>query len=154
MNTLILPIWLFVLATVIAVVGIVFYFKKFMSDLQTKMDNNEEVTTTNIQKENSRFFVRVMLVEAVPIVLVVFGFMLFETVGVVRVMDVLPALIIIAVTFIAGVANIFLARGQLLSGRDVSSQAKAAILSMTFVGISLTAAFPIISFVAIMILFG
>lgn len=125
-----------------------------MSDLQTKMDNNEEVTTTNIQKENSRFFVRVMLVEAVPIVLVVFGFMLFETVGVVRVMDVLPALIIIAVTFIAGVANIFLARGQLLSGRDVSSQAKAAILSMTFVGISLTAAFPIISFVAIMILFG
>ncbi|GAE35957.1 hypothetical protein [Halalkalibacter akibai] len=151
---MILPIWLFVLATVIAVVGIVFYFKKFMSDLQTKMDNNEEVTTTNIQKENSRFFVRVMLVEAVPIVLVVFGFMLFETVGVVRVMDVLPALIIIAVTFIAGVANIFLARGQLLSGRDVSSQAKAAILSMTFVGISLTAAFPIISFVAIMILFG
>ncbi|KHF39956.1 hypothetical protein [Halalkalibacter okhensis] len=144
-----MQIWVFVIATLIAVIGIVFQFKKLMSEVARKLDNNEEVTTQTLQKENNRFFIKVVMIEAIPIMLVVLGFILIESIqSPLNLIDILPALVILGITFLAGVVNVFMGQKQIFSERDVTSQAKAAITSMTFVGVSLIAAFPIISFVA------
>ncbi|GAE25180.1 hypothetical protein JCM9140_1159 [Halalkalibacter wakoensis JCM 9140] len=142
-------IWLFVLATVIAVIGIVIQFKKLMVQIQTKIDQNENVTTESLQKENSRFFVRVVMVEVIPIVLVILGFILMESMeGAMSLSQVLPALLIVIISLLFGVINVFLAKNQAISNQDVSIQTKATLTTMTFTGMSLVAAFPIISIVA------
>ncbi|MDT8861286.1 hypothetical protein N0O92_13685 [Alkalihalobacillus sp. MEB130] len=146
---MLIQIWLFVIATVVAVIGIVFQFKRLMADVSSKLDNREEVTTQSIQKENSRFFIRVVMVETIPIILVVIGFIMMESIqGTLVLWDVLPALVIVVITFIAGMINLVIARNHALAGRDVTVQTQAAVTTMTFVGVSLIAALPIISIVA------
>ncbi|WP_169819143.1 hypothetical protein [Anaerobacillus arseniciselenatis] len=52
------PGWIFVIASIIAVLGIVYTFKQLMSSIDTKLEKGDEVNTQALQKENNRFFMR------------------------------------------------------------------------------------------------
>lgn len=63
------PAWLFVIASAIAVVGIVLSFKLSVSSLLSVETSGEEALRTGFQKEFIRFITRLLFIEALPLVL-------------------------------------------------------------------------------------
>ncbi|MBM7573573.1 hypothetical protein [Aquibacillus albus] len=145
--------WLFVLASAIAVVGIVTAFKQMMVVVEGKLEKEEVVSTNSLQKQLSGFFIRVALIESIPIVLIVFGFIQMETwVG--NQSDILLPLIIIIIILVFGIINVFLSRGSLLAFNDLPKEAKTFIQTLIFIGMAMVSAIPIISIVAMFIMLG
>ncbi|WP_431800869.1 hypothetical protein [Halobacillus andaensis] len=143
------PSWIFVAASLMAVVGIVFCFKKFMNDIQRKMDNKTPIRADAIQKENSRFFISVAIVEIIPVILIVIGFLMIESLSeALSGTEAALPLIIIATIFIFGVINMALTSKETLAAGTGENEEKQTISNFTFIGIALTSSIPIISVIA------
>ncbi|GGF26199.1 hypothetical protein GCM10010954_26510 [Halobacillus andaensis] len=143
------PSWIFVAASLIAVVGIVFCFKKFMNDIQRKMDNKTPIRAEAMQKENSRFFISVAIVEIIPVILIVIGFLMIDSLSeALSGTEAALPLLIIAAIFLFGVINMVLTNKETLTVGTGQNEEKQAITTFTFIGIALTSSIPIVSVIA------
>jgi Flp pilus assembly protein TadB len=141
------PAWLFVSATIIAVVGILLSFKKMMSHFQTKMEEEKDIKGESFQKELTRFFIQVAIVESIPILLIIFGFMQIEVQdGPVNIL--FPLVIIIAV-FLLALISVITIRRDILGFNNTSQDAINLVNTYVYIGLTLLSAFPIISIVAL-----
>ncbi|MFA9557427.1 hypothetical protein ACERII_08995 [Evansella sp. AB-rgal1] len=147
------PSFIFVIASIIAVFGITICLKQLISKVQVELEKKNDISTETVQKENSRFFIKVVLVETIPILLVVYGFNQIASIeGTKELSELLPAIILIIITFIVGLFMILMARQQTLSIGDLTANAKGAVNTILFIGISLIGAIPILSIVAILMM--
>lgn len=145
------PAWLFVIATIIAVIGILFSFKHMMSHVQSIVDG-EGLNMELIQKEQTRFFIKVAISEAIPILLIVYGFTLIGQLKVA--VDILIPFIIIIGVFLFALVQILITRRDVLGFREVTTETKTLLNAMIFIGIALVAAIPIVSVVALLTMAG
>lgn len=149
------PSWLFVLAAAIAVIGIVIAFKQLAASLEEKIFNKERSGQEPFQKDLSSFFIKVAIIEAIPIILIVLGFINIETLPDGRdPSDLTIPLFLVIFSFIFGVLNIFLTRGRLLADQNIEGESKAFINTVIFVGIGMVSAIPIIAAIAILTMMG
>lgn len=144
------PAWLFVAATVIAVFGILFSFKKLIVQVQTKIENGKEITIEAFQQEQTRFFINVAIVETIPILLMVYGFAQMEQLSV-RINIFLHLLIIVIVLIIA-LVNVFIIRRDTLSYGEPSKEGKNTVNTFMFIAIALLSAIPTVSVIALLIM--
>lgn len=141
------PALLFTLAAVIAAVGILVSFKKLMANIQTMVEE-QKLNQELLQKEQTRYFIRTALIEAIPIVLIIFGFMQIENTHLETTSRIAPVLIIGGVVIYA-VTNILLIRNDLLATTDHSKEIKGYLNSLIFIGIATISAIPIISLIGL-----
>lgn len=145
------PAWIFVLATVIAVFGILSAFKSMMATVKAKIEEGHEFSVESLQKVQTRFFIKVALAESIPILLIVFGFMQIEqTNG--QGFSVLLPLTIIGAVFIIALVNIVNIRSDSVGYNEHSKTSRNMMNTLTFIGIALVAAIPIVSTVAIYVM--
>jgi hypothetical protein len=145
------PAWLFVLATIIAVLGILAAFKNLMVFVQQKMEANEEFNMQTLQKKQGQFFIRVALSESIPLVLIVYGFMLMDSTK--NQPSSIPLIIILAVLIFAFFQVITIRRNTLGYDNDnISTETKTIVNTLCFLGGALMSAIPIISIVALLIM--
>jgi F0F1-type ATP synthase membrane subunit c/vacuolar-type H+-ATPase subunit K len=142
------PAWLFVIAAIIADVGILYSFRKLISPIQANIEEGKEINMETFQKEQTRFFIRVAVVEAIPILLIVFGFAQIEQyVGTINVL--FPLAIIIAV-FLFAVIRVFTIRRDSVGFKNEAPEStKNLVNTYVFIGIALLSAIPLVSVVAI-----
>jgi hypothetical protein len=141
------PAWLFVLASIIAVLGILASFKNLMAHVQQKIESNEEISMQSLQKKQGQFFVKVALSESVPLLLIVFGFISVDSTKDHN--PIIPLIIILAVLIFAllQVVNI---RRNALGYENTSTELKNIVNTLCFLGGALMSAIPIISIVGLM----
>lgn len=122
--------YLFVAAAVLAVLGILFVFKRNVDILKKDPDL--------ITKVNNKLFIGVAISEAIPIVLIIIGFVTMETVSNISELMVPGVIIIMTMVF----AIIFI----LLQTRiDVDEKSKSTVNSFGMITIALANAIPLIS---------
>lgn len=122
--------YLFAAAAVLAVLGILFVFKRNVDILKKDPDL--------ITKVNNKLFIGVAISEAIPIVLIIIGFVTMETVSNISELMVPGVIIIMTMVF----AIIFI----LLQTRiDVDEKSKSTVNSFGMITIALANAIPLIS---------
>ncbi|WP_442599783.1 hypothetical protein [Neobacillus sp. D3-1R] len=141
------PAWLFVIASIIAVIGILFSFKIMMSQIQTIIQD-QGLNMEMIQKEQTRFFIKIAISEAVPILLIVYGFTLIGELE--EPVNILFPIVIIVGVFLFALVQILLTRRDVLGFHDVNSETKTFLNAMIFIGVAMVAAIPIVSVVALL----
>jgi hypothetical protein len=146
------PAWLFVLATIIAVFGILNAFKKMMAEIQVKLESGQDITNGAIQKEQTGFFIRVAVAEAIPIVLIVFGFIQMEKLN--GPINILAPMFIVLAVFIVAAINVISIRRETLEYEVTSGEVKNIVNSMSLIGIAMISAIPTVSIVALIIMLG
>jgi len=147
------PIWLFVIATYIAVIGIFIFYKQLAAVFEQRVLDKQVVNEDNFQKEVSRFFIKVPIIEIVPILLVIYGFIqLDEVQGTGRLSDVVIPFGFVLIILLVVIMSVLSIRGRVASIQGIDDQSKKYLNTLTFISIPLLAALPIIAFVA-MILF-
>lgn len=67
-------IWLFTVAAVVAAGGILLAFKRLMRGLQQRIKEND-FHHKGLQKDQTKYFLQVAMIEAIPIFLIILGFM-------------------------------------------------------------------------------
>ncbi|MRH43631.1 hypothetical protein GH741_13215 [Aquibacillus halophilus] len=142
---MIAPAWLFVLASTIAVLGILYAYKNIITIIQIR-NENENLTTGAYSKLQSSFFLRVALIEAIPILLVIFGFIQMQSNDTSNNVA-LPLLTIIAILSYA-FFNVFVSRNDALTNSaDDPEEYKNFINTLTFTGLAMIMGVPAISVV-------
>jgi MFS family permease len=148
------PAWFFVIATVIAVLGILFAFKNMMSHVREKLEKGQEIRGESIQQEQTRFFIKVAMVEAIPILLIVYGFMQIEHIQEQNYNTLLPILIIICVVIFALIQILFLKRDMVGQHDPISTESNTLVNTLMMIGLAMVSAIPIVSIVAIFTMKG
>lgn len=143
------PAWLFVLAAIIAVLGILAAFKNLMSYVQQKIEANEEVSIQSLQKKQGQFFVKVALSESIPLLLIVFGFMSMDSSNDQNIF--IPLILVLAVLIFA-LFQVFNIRRNALGYGETSKELNNIVNTLSFLGGALLSAIPIICIVALMIM--
>lgn len=122
--------YIFAVAAVLAVLGILFVFKRNVEKLKEDPDL--------IAKVNNQLFIGVAISEAIPIVLIIIGFATMETVSNISELMVPGVIIILSMVF----AIIYI----LLQTRiDVDEKSKPTLNSFGMITIALVNAIPLIS---------
>lgn len=91
-----LAIWLFTFAGIIAGFGILFAYKRLMRGISYRI-KREEFDYKGLQKDQIRFFIQVGLTEAIPIFLIVLGFMFMEQGSITTSSLIIPLILILGV---------------------------------------------------------
>jgi hypothetical protein len=142
--------WLFVLAAYIAVIGIFVSFRQMLMAIEGKVEKQERIDQTVFQKELSRFFIRVALIETIPIIIIVAGFIQMESQQMgLGIYDIILQLGLIMIVLFFGVVNIFRIRGRIVSIPYIDGTTRSFVNTLVFIGLGLIAAIPIISIVAL-----
>ncbi|SEM20031.1 hypothetical protein SAMN05192533_101391 [Mesobacillus persicus] len=141
------PTWLFVLAAVIAVLGILAAFKNFMGKVQQKFESEKSLNMQSLQKEQMQFFFKVALVEAIPILMIVYGFMLIDPTQEQSIA--FPIILILAVLGFA-LLQVLNIRRAVLGYEEPPKELKTIVHTLLFIGIALMSAIPILSIVALL----
>lgn len=126
--------YVFMLATVINVVPIVFLFKVLISRLKEDTSLRHSITT--------KFFIGVAMIEVIPILLIVYGMMDQEKYPMSEM--VIPGAVILLMMGLAGIAILLQRR------IDVPAEAKETVNTFTFVALALAMSIPIISIVGLL----
>jgi hypothetical protein len=143
------PAWLFVLAAIIAVLGILAAFKNLMAYVQERLEANEEINMQSLQKKQGQFFVRVAMSESIPLILIVCGFILMDSSIDQNIF--IPLLLILAVLIFALFQVINIRRNTLGFG-ETTTELKNIVNTLCFLGGALMCAIPIISIVALVMM--
>lgn len=106
-----------------------------------------------LQQEQTRFFIKVAVVESIPILLIVYGFMEVENVIGKDINTMFP-LIIIAAVYLIALFNLMQLRRDTLGYNEISVETKNIVNTLIFICLGLVSAIPIISVVAIMTITG
>lgn len=129
--------YFFMLAVIIAILGISVNFKIHIEKLKENPANRNII--------QSRFLIGVALIEVIPIILIVFGFMNLTSVSSINELTI-PGF----VTILTALLGIFFAFMQ--SKVDVTDEARGTINTFTYIGISLMMSFPIIAIISMFIM--
>ncbi|GAA0471687.1 hypothetical protein [Alkalibacillus silvisoli] len=140
------PVWFFAIATIIVVVGIVIAFGQSMNQLENQL-NQGEVTRDFTQKLTTRFMVKVAVIEIIPIILIIVGFMHLEE-GDGSQGAIIPLAVALLV-FIVGLIRLFSSR-EILQHPNIDKETTAYFQTTQKTAMMLSAAFPVIAFVAFM----
>ncbi|MDR6226089.1 hypothetical protein [Desmospora profundinema] len=135
------PSWLFVIATVIAVVGNVIVFRQLVSHIQRKEKNQEN---WDAEQELIHFIKRIAVVEAIPMILVGLGILQVLNTEEMEIM--LPLGLIILIMFF-GIIRIFLLRQEVLTDPSTSDHTKKIISIYSTIFICFVDVIPLISIV-------
>jgi hypothetical protein len=145
------PGWWFAIASIIAVLGIVFFFKQMVRSVSDHLEKGEEKNISAIQSLLSRFFIKVAIAEVIPIILIIIGFVQSEKwTKEISTMAAYTPFIIVILTLLFGNLNVILSRGSLLLFNDSKGQWKGTIDSIIFSAMAVVSAIPIISIVGIL----
>ena len=131
------PLYYFVAAAVIGSFGVGFATRKALEEIAVDFDKRAAVQTT--------FFIRVAIIEVIPILLIVMGFMNISSSNT----DFLVPLIIVAVSAILNFLLIMRTPAMLTSFGETSPELSAALKTLAFMGAMLGTSFPIIALVAV-----
>ena len=129
--------YFFMIASIMAVISILIVFKIFIDKIK--------ITPEKRGILQSKFFIGVAIAEAIPIILIVFGFMASQPVTSMNELLVPGIVIILSMAF----APFFI---FLQSKVDVTEESRAAVSSFAAIGSMLTVSIPIISLVALFML--
>ncbi|RXI98586.1 hypothetical protein DS745_19920 [Anaerobacillus alkaliphilus] len=145
--------WLFVLAAYIAVIGIYISFRQMLNVVSSKIQNGEQVDQSGFQKEMGHFFLRVALIETIPIIFIVAGFIQMESVASGSgIYDIILQLGLVLIILFFGIINLFRLRGQIISLPGIDQMSRSFVNTLVFIGLGLITAIPIISIVALSLL--
>ncbi|MDV2582415.1 hypothetical protein [Alkalibacillus haloalkaliphilus] len=137
------PIWYFAIASIIAVIGIVIVFGQLSNKLEDQL-NQGEVSSDFTQRLTTQLLIRVTIIEIVPILLIVFGFI--QLTGTES--SVIP-LVLTLVVFAVGLIRLFSKR-DLLKHSNIDQRTKVFYQSTQKTAMMLAASFPIVTIVAFM----
>jgi F0F1-type ATP synthase membrane subunit c/vacuolar-type H+-ATPase subunit K len=144
------PAWYFVLATIIAVFGVLFSFNRMMGEVQKRVKIGQTVNGESFQKEQTKFFISVAIVEAIPILLIVFGFMQIGLIEEETYNTLLPLLIIVGIIIFALIQILTLRRDLVTERNSLSTDMTNLINTHLMIGLAMVSAIPIVSIVAIL----
>ncbi len=145
--------WLFVLAAYIAVIGIFLFFKQMMDQLSAKIEKGEQVNQSGFQQVIGKFFIRVALIETIPIVLIVAGFIqIGSSVPGLGFNDIIVQLGLVLIILLIGIFQILRVRSEIISLPEIDQVSKSFVNTLVFIGFGLITAIPIISIVALSLL--
>ncbi len=142
-------VWLFVLAAVIAVIGILAVFRNYMGKLQGIIEADKDMDMGAIGREQTQFFIKVAMVEVVPIMLIVLGFLFMDSTG--EYNPLIPIVIIVAVLLFA-LLQVFNIRRNMIGYNEAPTQIQPIVTTMCFIGVAFMTAFPIIAIIALTIM--
>ncbi|WP_226038155.1 hypothetical protein [Aquibacillus saliphilus] len=137
--------WLFVLASTIAVLGILFSYKNLITIIQHRKEH-EKLTTEAFQKLQSTFFIRIALIEAFPILLIIFGFVQMENNPIVTADAIFPLLIIMALLSYA-LINVVITRSDAITD-SATTEYKNFVNTLTIIGFATITGIPAISIIS------
>lgn len=126
--------YIFVIATIIAIVPILIISKIAMDRIKESPEQREKIY--------SQFFIGIALSETIPIILIIYGFANLSAVANIEELYT-PGLIIILFTIVAAIF-IFLQRAV-----DVTEEIKGMVSTFSLIALAMTTAIPIISIVAL-----
>ncbi|MDY0409455.1 hypothetical protein ACFFIS_01585 [Virgibacillus soli] len=129
--------YLYVIATVLAVIPTAIIFKICTEKIKENPDRKERVQTM--------FFVGVALAELIPIILIVFGFIHMQQVEAIEELFIPGILILI----LMGFATFFMFLQRTF---DVEKEMKNFMNTFAMIGVTLSSAIPIISIVSLMMM--
>ncbi|MGD6833623.1 hypothetical protein ACQCT5_15740 [Sutcliffiella halmapala] len=129
-------IYLFVIAAVVACFGIAILLRSSMEQLAKHPENISQIQT--------RLFMFVAFIEALPIVLIVFGFMTLADSSA----DLIIPLVIVVVSVVINAVINLLKRNELVANYP---EVKSTINSLFLVGNALMAAIPVVAIVAMFV---
>ncbi|WP_018932010.1 hypothetical protein [Gracilibacillus lacisalsi] len=141
-------VWLFTISSVIAGLGILFAFKRLMKGLSYRIKRNE-FHFKGLQKDQIRFFIQVGLIEAVPIFLIIVGFMFMGEENLSTASLLLPLLIILAV-IIFSLLQIQKTKAEVMEvASNLNTEELSYVKSLSFIGYMTVLGIPILAIVAI-----
>ncbi|RCW73036.1 hypothetical protein [Saliterribacillus persicus] len=144
--------WFFALAAVIAGLAILFAFKRLLRGLQYRIERNE-FHPNGIQKDQMHYFVQIALIEAIPIFLLILGFMHLESPSPTISEALVPFMLVIG-TIIYTVFSIWMTKKDRLDQlKNITKEQKSYFTTIMMIGYVTTLGIPIISFVGILLLF-
>ncbi|MBB6452055.1 putative membrane protein YecN with MAPEG domain [Salirhabdus euzebyi] len=148
------PGWLFVLASLIAVVGITISFRQLITRLEDKLRDSEEVNQKTFQKDLSRLFIKIMIIESIPIILIFLGFIEMNYFELTNLFQVYIPLILVLGILVFGLISIFSTRGAVIAMHEIPKDTRGFIYTLLFIGMALVSAIPIISIISIFMILG
>lgn len=135
------PSWLLVLSSGIAVVGMGIIFRQLLSRFQ------EQGEAFDLQKELQSFLTKIVMIEAIPIVLIAWAIMqLFEGAE----FDFLIPLFILIGLLLFGFIQVFLVRQQVVHDPRLPEKVKRQATGLSSLGYAFITAIPIISIAIIL----
>ncbi|WP_277678171.1 hypothetical protein [Gracilibacillus dipsosauri] len=142
--------WLFTSAAIIAGLGILFAFKRLLRGLSYRMER-KEFNQQGLQKDQTRYFIQVALFEAIPIFLLVLGFMFMKDNEASLVSLSIPLIVILGIILIC-ISQIWSSKQEVLSHPDIGKSEKSYINTIVLIGFSTILCIPVISIVGIILL--
>jgi len=147
------PSWLFVAAAVISVVGFIIIFRQLATNIENRLQRENTVEVGELQKDLQGLFTKFGLIEFIPLLLIVYGFMnignftasLTDT-------ALLTPLVTVIMIFILGFLVIISTTRQLFLITNLNDDIKRFIQSTRTIGLGLISALPIIAIVAIFLM--
>ncbi|QDP40591.1 hypothetical protein [Radiobacillus deserti] len=135
--------WYFVIASAVAVYGILFFYRGLIRQVQGAIEDGKELTIDSIKDFQASFFVKVAIIEVIPIILIVLGFIHAPVEG-----NSLIPVILIGAFYVSAWIQIFMLRQETIQLQNEQSP-NPVIQTLTMLGISLTGSIPLISIIAI-----
>jgi F0F1-type ATP synthase membrane subunit c/vacuolar-type H+-ATPase subunit K len=129
-------LYYFVLAAIIATFGISWAVRIAIRELANEPERKENIQT--------KMFIKVAVVEAIPIILIIFGFINLSS----STSDIILPLIIVGVVTILNIIFINGTSSQITNDLNTPGDLKSAIKTLTMMGTTLVLAIPIIAVVA------
>ncbi|MFC4388153.1 hypothetical protein ACFOZ1_10065 [Gracilibacillus marinus] len=139
---------LFVIAGLIAGIGILVVYKRLVYRLANLINENK-FNQQSLQKEQTKYFISVALIEALPIILFVFGFVNAQDAAIDFSSKIIPFIIILGLAAFC-IAQVFITK-QEIPTEKLSSSEQNLIKTFHFVGIATILAIPTLSIVGILV---
>lgn len=140
------PAWLFALATIIACLGIITVFSNMMNRLAEIINEDDEANL--LQREMTRFFIKIVIIEIIPIVLLIVGITKINQFnGTLN--DMIVPLIVTVIIFLFSLVVIFFTARRVQNTPDISSFLKNQVSTFMMMGIAISSTFPLIAFIMI-----
>ncbi|MFS8514239.1 MAG: hypothetical protein LOD87_11050 [Planifilum fulgidum] len=147
------PAWSLVIASALAVIGGLIAYKQMVSHLAES--SSEEEFLARRQQAYSRFFVKFLMFEAVPILFFLYG--MYQIMGLETAESADVTLPLIAVLLIAlfGLLSIYFTTSQILRDPRSTAAMRNYMTSMLMISASLVHSIPLVSFVIfLMVIMG
>lgn len=132
-------VYYLLIASIIATIGIGVVMRQAIKSMYKEPENREKIQT--------EMFIQVAIVEIIPLICIVLGYLYMEQsdIGIT-----LPLILVLLTTFING-GSIAVVTSKLRSQSETTEQEKEMLATMTGIGIALVLAIPIVSIVSLLI---
>lgn len=145
------PAWLLAIATIVASVGITVVFRHLMSRMFELMEADEAEVDKRLQREVTSFFLKVLIIEIVPIILTIVGIIYLQRFSGTIDEMILP-MAVIGGFYILSLLIIYISAKQVQNNVKISPKINHHVSTFMMIGIATSSTFPLISFVMIYLL--